>query len=616
MSGYTLLSIAERLLGSFKRAAVDVFLFISLSLVDNFSWAGPAGTIHYPDLQTLPPSNIGIEYNPGTGQKLLRFSTTIVNVGQGPLELIPTNNAATGKTDAYQRLYTHDDAGNWSVASTVYVGTFVFHPQHNHWHFEDFARYELRDAAPDGSPGSAVLASSEKVSFCVMDTELYNTNLEHAGEAAYIPCTATDPRGISVGWADVYTWDLFGQTLDITGLFDGDYWLVSTADPDNLINEGGGAAEINNTGAVKVHIGSDLVWMDDAVPGGAITDAVNDSWTWVTNNPAPYSGALAHQSAVQAGLHQHFFYAATTTLAVSTGNVLLAYVYLDPTNLPSEVMLEWTDCFSCEHRAYWGADRIDYGSNGTASRRYMGPLPAAGQWARLEVPASLVDLEGVVLEGMSFTLFDGRATWDYVGVHVAPVAPAPADTNAPTVTLTAPSNNATASGLVLLSAEASDDIGVAGVQFKVDGLDFGPEITGPPFGTIWNSFLTTNGTHTLTATARDAAGNQATASPVTAIVSNTISASLVWIEGLSPGTNELSVRVYGAPGGQFVVETSADLLNWAALSTNCISGAGYVEFSESQPDKFPRRFYRAASAEGSMIPDKQSKGGKTAPAAF
>jgi len=43
----------------------------------------------------------------------------------------------------------------------------------------------------------------------------------------------------------------------------------------------------------------------------------------------------------------------------------------------------------------------------------MGVLPAPGQWARLEVPAQLVALEGASLEGMAFSLFGGRAAWDY-----------------------------------------------------------------------------------------------------------------------------------------------------------------------------------------------------------
>jgi RHS repeat-associated protein len=45
----------------------------------------------------------------------------------------------------------------------------------------------------------------------------------------------------------------------------------------------------------------------------------------------------------------------------------------------------------------------------------MGPLPPAGQWARLEVPAAAVGLEGQTVHGLAVTLYDGRATWDKLG---------------------------------------------------------------------------------------------------------------------------------------------------------------------------------------------------------
>jgi hypothetical protein len=93
---------------------------------------------------------------------------------------------------------------------------------------------------------------------------------------------------------------------------------------------------------------------------------------------------------------------------------LYAYVYLDPANPPSEVMLQWNDG-GWEHRAYWGANSIGLGIDATASRRYMGALPAAGQWVRLAVPAAQVGLEGRTLNGMAYTLYGGRATWDAAG---------------------------------------------------------------------------------------------------------------------------------------------------------------------------------------------------------
>src|SRR5262249_20267942 len=100
---------------------------------------------------------------------------------------------------------------------------------------------------------------------------------------------------------------------------------------------------------------NDVLWVDDALPAGAVPGADGgDAWTWVGSNPAPFSGPLASQSSIGASLHQHYFDWATATLAVQTGDVLVAYVYLDPTNLPAELMLQWNDG-SWEHRAYWGA---------------------------------------------------------------------------------------------------------------------------------------------------------------------------------------------------------------------------------------------------------------------
>src|SRR5262249_22708501 len=141
-------------------------------------------------------------------------------------------------------------------------------------------------------------------------------------------------------------------------------------------------------------------------------------------NPSPHSGTLAHQSALAAGLHEHFFNWAYPWLAVNSGEVLYAWVYLDPANPPAELMLGWNlSTGDWEHRAYWGANNINYGIDGTPGRHYVGPMPAAGQWARLEVPASAVGLEGATLQGMDFAVYGGRATWDDAGTGTASSPP-------------------------------------------------------------------------------------------------------------------------------------------------------------------------------------------------
>jgi len=78
-------------------------------------------------------------------------------------------------------------------------------------------------------------------------------------------------------------------------------------------------------------------------------------------------------------------------------------------------MLGWYDGTGWEHRAYWGANSVTWGSSGSASRYYAGALPAAAQWVQLSVPASAVGMEGVTASGLCFTLYGGRATWDTAG---------------------------------------------------------------------------------------------------------------------------------------------------------------------------------------------------------
>jgi hypothetical protein len=135
-----------------------------------------------------------------------------------------------------------------------------------------------------------------------------------------------------------------------------------------------------------------------------------DGWNWVSSNPAPRLGSVAHQSTIASGQHQHYFFNASSTLSVVAGDTLFAYVYLDPANPPSQVMLQWNEPNgSWNHRAYWGANTISW------SGTFMGPLPPLGQWVRLEVPASQVGLEGRVIDSMAFTLYGGRATWDRAG---------------------------------------------------------------------------------------------------------------------------------------------------------------------------------------------------------
>jgi hypothetical protein len=73
------------------------------------------------------------------------------------------------------------------------------------------------------------------------------------------------------------------------------------------------------------------------------------------------------------------------------------------------------------------------------------------------------------------------------------------DTAAPTVAVTSPADASTASGSITLRASASDNVGVVGVQFTVDGVNVGPERTTAPYTMTWNSASVANGLHVVSA---------------------------------------------------------------------------------------------------------------------
>lgn len=157
---------------------------------------------------------------------------------------------------------------------------------------------------------------------------------------------------------------------------------------------------------------TDEVWVDDDLPKDVTLKG--ETTEWVKTKPEPFSGTQSRTTRAGTGAHDHTLSGFNPPLVVERGDVLYAYVWLDPQDTPRQVMLSWFDG-SWEHRAYWGEDRIPWGVDGTPSRRRMGDLPRPGQWTRLEVPASLVGLEGRQVTELGFALFDGRAAWDRTG---------------------------------------------------------------------------------------------------------------------------------------------------------------------------------------------------------
>ncbi|PYR28976.1 MAG: hypothetical protein DMF98_01355 [Acidobacteria bacterium] len=128
------------------------------------------------------------------------------------------------------------------------------------------------------------------------------------------------------------------------------------------------------------------------------------------------------------------------------------------------------------------------------------------------------------LTAVARDLLGVQYTSDPVTVTVSntapPPPPPPADTTPPTVSITSPANGATISGTVMLRASASDNVGVVGVQFQLDRVNGGAEDTTSPYSILFDTTTTSDGVHTITAVARDSAGNRTTSDPVTVTVAN------------------------------------------------------------------------------------------------
>lgn len=95
------------------------------------------------------------------------------------------------------------------------------------------------------------------------------------------------------------------------------------------------------------------------------------------------------------------------------------------------------------------------------------------------------------------------------------------DVTPPSVTITSPLNGTTVSGTVTIAANASDNVAVRSVQFQIDGVNLGPAGTAAPFRATWNTAVSGNGPHTITAIATDTSANSS-ASSVSVTVNNSV----------------------------------------------------------------------------------------------
>ena len=132
---------------------------------------------------------------------------------------------------------------------------------------------------------------------------------------------------------------------------------------------------------------------------------------------APPPAGLLHRSARADGMHQHFVDGIADALVAGAEDRLYAWVLIDREQPPQQLMLQFhTAAGGWEHRAYWGASRIAWGSEGTGSRLQQSAELPAPRWTRVSVPAAALGLVDRSIDGIAFTLYGGRACFGPAGL--------------------------------------------------------------------------------------------------------------------------------------------------------------------------------------------------------
>ena len=212
---------------------------LSGAVIGLLVWSSPPagsapGDELLPDLRVEQPGEIYI----AKGKKAvrLRTSNSVSNVGAGPLEIYSGDEddlCGAGGVRTFQRIFedTVNTPGYFNRKNpaeaesfeTVDSGCSRYHPAHDHWHFDNFARYTLVRES-----NGAIVGKSKKVSFCVIDTgrphpglpgspgESYYPQDPEGGNPQFPTCSATSVDGLSIGWEDTYGAALPGQGINIT----------------------------------------------------------------------------------------------------------------------------------------------------------------------------------------------------------------------------------------------------------------------------------------------------------------------------------------------------------------------------------------------------------------
>ena len=211
-----------------------------------------AGPGPRPDLRSLPAWGISISKEP-KNKWYVNFGATVWNAGSSSLLVDGFRRSGQGLMDAYQ--YFFDANGN--QVGAVPAGTMEWDARagHNHWHFTDFAQYNLLKS------DQKQVAKSGKEAFCLANTDAVDYTIPLAkwrpnNTDLSTSCGMQTSVGVrevlDIGNGDTYTQDRPGQSFDITGLPNGTYYIQVKANPAGKLSE---LSAANNTSLRKIVLG-------------------------------------------------------------------------------------------------------------------------------------------------------------------------------------------------------------------------------------------------------------------------------------------------------------------------------------------------------------------------
>ena len=205
-----------------------------------------------PDLVALPAWGITVEHDRRSRRDYLDFGATVWDAGPSPLVVEGFRRPGQPIMDGWQYFYA-----NGEPVARAPAGTLMYDPRpgHQHWHFEQFARYALLGA------NQSEIVRSEKEAFCLAPTDAIDLTVPNAEWQPYSIGLATacgyrssiwTRETLPAGWGDTYEQSLPGQSFDITDLPNGTYYIEVVANPQGALIE---RSTSNDTQLRKVILG-------------------------------------------------------------------------------------------------------------------------------------------------------------------------------------------------------------------------------------------------------------------------------------------------------------------------------------------------------------------------